>query len=144
MGLYCLNHHETQFSLSVMLRKTSSFLGFVAILYTIFSSWNTFTLLLSTELPLERIFIWKFLGNVTQLVCHYWHHRGPARIIDLPLVGCTCGHSADIQDPSPRCSAVWHGLSFAESMGRPQCHRRLLGSVWLQAALSGEIVETSP
>lgn len=104
VGLYCLNHRETQFSLSVMLRKTSSFLGFVAFMYTVSSSRNTFTLLLSTELALERIFYLE-IPEQCDTACLPWlapwgHSKGDR----LAFGGCTCR-------PVP---TLFHGVTWAE------------------------------
>lgn len=79
VGSYCLNHHETKFSLSVMLTNMSSFFGFMNFLYIIFIPWNTSTLLLSFELILRGYFIWKFLRNNDPNYLPVWTLQGQSK-----------------------------------------------------------------
>lgn len=98
VGLYCLNHHETQFNLSMSLRKTSNFLGVANFIYIVFLPWNICTLLLSTVR--ERIFYLEIPKKYNLFI------RDTAAIRSLPLVW------AQAPGKSLSFSRVWLGQGW--------------------------------
>lgn len=94
-----------------MLRKTSSFLGFVAILYTVFSSWNTFTLLLSTELPLDRIFYLEIPEKCDTACLPLLAPQGPSEDNRLAFGGMYLRTQRGRLGPIP---TLFHSVTWAE------------------------------
>lgn len=114
VDLCCLNHHETQFNLSLVLRKTSNFHSVVNFIYIVFLHWNTSTLLLSTVL--EKIFYLEIPEKYNLFI------RGTAAIRSFPLVWCPCRQSTGSQEHSS-VFPVWlgQGWEWERWMWPPHC-----------------------